>query len=161
MHAYEQEVVRIINAVYEDARGYSLRDRDETDGELDDEPPLFRMKLACRNAENLILTDEVIDSCGLNWQEVETRLSDWISNNEGHEKHGVALKFQEGGYDRFSGDLKEIRNLLVGVILSSGKSWEVLVGKAIANLSGSSGEPGEHSVERYLGSKVIRHLLPD
>lgn len=158
MHAYEQEVIRIINAVYENAQGYSLRDRDGTNDEMDDEPPLLRMKLACRSAENLIVTDDVVQSCGLTWADAEVKINDWIAKNPGHEKHDNFVAFRDGGFDRFGADVKAIRTLLVGEVLDSTKSWEVLVGQNIAKLV-SVEEPAEHSLQTYLGGKTVRLLL--
>src|SRR5690606_25385247 len=62
--SFERDVVRILDAVYDDAIGYSLRDRDSDPLEITDLGPLKRMRLNCRAAENLLLTDEVIASTG-------------------------------------------------------------------------------------------------
>jgi ABC-type branched-subunit amino acid transport system ATPase component len=162
MSEYESEVRRIIGAVYEDARAYSLRDRDDTDGVIADEPPLIRMKLACRTAENLILTTEVLAGCGLDWQEARRRIEDWIAANEAHPRYDAMVTFRDGGFDREGSDLKDLRMLLAGVILNSTKAWEVLVGQAIARLErlADDATPGEGSLESFLGSKTVATLLP-
>jgi predicted ATPase len=161
MSGYENEVRRIIGAVYENARAYSLRDRDDTEGEIDDEAPLVRMKLNCRTAENLILTNEILASCGLDWQEARVRIEDWIAANEPHPRYDAMVAFRDGGFDREGADLKDLRMLLTGVILNSTKAWEVLVGQAIARLEKASEgtTPAEGSLESFLGSKTVATLL--
>jgi energy-coupling factor transporter ATP-binding protein EcfA2 len=161
MSDYESEVRRIIGAVYEDARAYSLRDRDGTEGAIADEAPLIRMKLACRTAENLILTNEVLASCGLDWQEARKRIEEWITANGSHPRSGAMVTFRDGGFDRQDSDLKNLRMLLTGVILNSTKAWEVLVGQAIARLERSTSDmtPAEGSLEAFLGSKTVANLL--
>ena len=140
MHDYEKEVKKIMDSVYDDAEAFSLRDRDETDGEIDDMPPVVRMKLECRAAENLLLTTEVLASVGLSWEDVEVRIEEWLSRNEDHEKHAAMKEFKDSGYDRKGAKLKDLRMLVVGVILASNKPWEVLVGSALskARLSDST-----------------------
>ncbi|MEO5777510.1 MAG: AAA family ATPase, partial [Sediminibacterium sp.] len=74
LNTYENEVASMLVSVYDDAKGYSLRDRDEDAGEINDMPPVTRFRLSCRNAENLILTDEVLINLNTTWQEMEQRL---------------------------------------------------------------------------------------
>jgi energy-coupling factor transporter ATP-binding protein EcfA2 len=163
MNAYETEVGRIATAVYDSARAFSLRDRDGMDGELNDDPPVRRMRLACRAAENLFLTDEVLASCGLGWTEAKSRIDTWLDANQSHDRYALMLAFRDSGYDRKSFDLKEIRMVLVGMILNSTKPWEVLVGQAIASLQQPTNAvwaPAEDSLLSYLGEKTVRQLLP-
>ncbi len=160
MSDYEREVRRIIGAVYENARAYSLRDRDGAEGGIADEAPIVRMKLDCRAAENLILTDEVLSACQLNWQEAVDRMNAWIGANTAHLRHGEMIAFRDGGYDRMGWDLKDLRMLVVGVILNSTKSWEVLVGQAIGRLQPHTGAARPSgSIESFLGEKAATHLL--
>jgi len=156
-------VGRIATAVYDSARAFSLRDRDGMDGELNDDPPVRRMRLACRAAENLFLTDEVLASCGLGWTEAKSRIDTWLDANQSHDRYALMLAFRDSGYDRKSFDLKEIRMVLVGMILNSTKPWEVLVGQAIASLQQPTNAvwaPVEDSLLSYLGEKTVRQLLP-
>jgi energy-coupling factor transporter ATP-binding protein EcfA2 len=162
MSDYEREVSRIIGAVYENARAYSLRDRDGTEGELTDEPPIVRMKLACRATENLILSDEVLAACGITWEQAVERMDSWIANNPGHARHAAMETFRKDSYDRMAHDLKELRTLLSGVILDSTKSWEVLVGRALAAWRPpNAGEAvPQGSIVVFLGQKAAGNLLP-
>src|SRR5262249_10822598 len=63
--------------------------------------------------------------------------------------------FQKNGYDRRGADLKQIKNVLLG-LLGSTCSWEVVVGQAIAT-EPLTADP--HSLGDYLGSKVLQHIL--
>lgn len=163
MHSYEAEVQRIVLAVYENARVFSLRDRDGVaDAALVDEAPIVRMRLACRSAENLMLTDEVLTACGLNWEEAKRRVDLWLESNRSHDRHSDVASFRDGGYDRKGWDLKEIRMLMIGTILNSTKAWEVAVGQTIAGLerSDSHGPISEHSLLAYLGEKAVANIIP-
>ena len=158
---YEPEVKRILNAVYDNARAYSLRDRDSSPEDILDEPPLIRMRLTCKGAENLLLTDEVLTSLSTTWRDVESRIDSWIERNNDHQYWPTMNAFKEGGYDRKTFDLKEIRNLLMGAVIGSNKPWEVAVGQVIAGLKRTSPGSGEHSIINYLGMKLVNAILPD
>lgn len=159
--AYEQEVHRIIGAVYEDAVGFSLRDRDGTSGEIDDEPPIRRMKLTCRAAENLILSDDVLTAQSITWEGAKGRIVEWLARNVEHPASDAMDAFRMDGFDRRGADLKRIRNILTGVILNSTKSWEVLAGQAIGRLAANGIEtnPDENSLQAYLGTKTVETLF--
>jgi hypothetical protein len=64
---YEKSAKDIMNAVYDSARAFSLRDGDGNQGELDDDLPIVRLRLQCYAAENLLLTDKVLESLNSSW----------------------------------------------------------------------------------------------
>ena len=158
---YEDEVIKIIDSVYDDAKAYSLRDRDDDSGELDDRLPLKRFRLSCRNAENLILPDEVLESLGTNWEQLKGRIDIWLKGNDNHQHFQRVKDFQDCGLDRKNYDLKEIRNDLMHFIGSS-KPWEVAVGQVIASLtwSGTTDFSQNGSIYNYLGEKLFKELFP-
>ena len=123
-------------------------------------PPLIRMKLSCRNAENLLLTDEVLSELNTNWGQVKVGIEKWLNENSQHPHYEFMRRFKEEGYLRQGHDLKEIRNDLMGLIGSS-KPWEVVVGQTIAKLrcdpSSNFGEEGK--IITYLGRKVVENLI--
>lgn len=154
---WENEVISIIDCVYDDARAYSLRDRDEnTSQDINDTGPLTRLRLTCRAAENLLLCDEVLRALGIPWDELKMRLENWIGSHSTHSHYQCMCAFRDSGYDRENFDLKDIRNDLMGVIASS-KPWEVAVGQIIGAMivQGSSAYP---SMSAYLGGKVMSSL---
>ena len=161
MNDFEQETQKIIQTVYDDAKGYSLRDKDDGTETIDDLLPIVRMKLSCRNAENLLLSDETLGNLNITWDQLKMRLDAWIDANKGHSHYSTMQGFRSGGYDRKGYDIKEIRNYLMGII-GRPKPWEVVVGQTIANLvwDGSDDFSKEGKMLAYLGKKVVDTLIP-
>lgn len=160
LNQYEIEVGKIVKSVYDNARGFSLRDRDDNPEEIDDKVSVIRMRLSCRAAENLILSDEVLNNLGTNWPELETRLNTWIESNEAHSKYDDMVAFRDSEFNRKGFDLKEIRNILIGQS-NSNKPWEIAVGQAIGQLkSGSIPQDfSDNKLCNYLGEKTINTLI--
>jgi len=160
---FEEDAEKIISAVYENARAFSLIDRDDADVsvELEDLPHVIRLRLYCRAAENLILADEVLQSVGKNWNEARQLFDTWLSINNAHVHYQFMKDFKDGGYDRKNFSIKEIRNDIMGIFGIS-KPWEVLVGQVIASLSWSTDTnfSSNDSILSYLGEKTVRNILP-
>jgi ABC-type multidrug transport system ATPase subunit len=157
---FEPEVVAILPAIYDEPTGFSLRDGDEHRGdELPDLPPLIRLRLNCRAAENLIVSDEVLESMGTAWPVLQAVIEQWIADNPGHQARPAMEAFQTSGFDRRQANLKELRNLLVA-LAGATKPWEVVVGSVLGRLTRADANGDEDSVYTYLGPKVVRHLLP-
>lgn len=161
MNDFEQEAQKIIQTVYDNAKGYSLRDRDDGTETIDDLSSIIRMKLSCRNAENLLLSDEVLGMLGITWDQLKERIETWLSTNAQHPHFSTMNGFKDGEYDRKSYDIKEVRNDLMGII-GSAKPWEVMVGQAISNLSwtDTTSFEEEGGMLSYLGKKAAENLIP-
>jgi energy-coupling factor transporter ATP-binding protein EcfA2 len=153
---YEREVNNVIESVYDDAKGYSLRDRDLHPELINDLGHVLRMRLSCRAAENLLLTNEVLGEL-ISWEALQTKIRLWAVVSQSHQYHADVAAFIAGGFDRKNYDLKSIRNILVGLI--SNKPWEVLVGQAIAHLARNGGYADEGSLRDYLGARVCQLIL--
>lgn len=152
---YEDTVSSIINAVYDNAKAYSLRDRDGYPYDIVDKENVIRARLNCRAAENLILSDDVLKLLGTTWSEMQTRILEWISSNSNHPKNSFMMIFSRN-FDRQNADLKELRLILMD-LAGSNKPWEVAVGQGIAALTPqSSRENG--SLVFYLGEKIVQAL---
>ena len=156
MNQYENAAASLMNSVYDNATAYSLRDRDNDQYEIDDLPPVRRFRLKCRNAENLILTDDVLHELGTKWQDLKPNLEKWIMDNPTHVQYENALGFQDSNWDRRKFQLKDLRNVLVG-ITGSTMPWEVAVGRAIARLPEKRFD-SEHSLVTYLGPMLVDAL---
>jgi hypothetical protein len=154
---YENEVEAIANAVYDSAKAFSLRDRDGLPYDIDDKPIVRRMRLFCRSAENLLLSDDVLRLLDVNWEKMTAAIEDWLSKYPEHPQFEAMNAFKAGGYDRKNADLKSLRNVLM-MLAGSQKPWEVAVGQAIARLLTSPSMEGEHSLKAYLGSKLVDAL---
>lgn len=161
LNDFEQETQKIIKTVYDNAKGYSLRDEDDSTEEINDLPPIVRMKLLCRNAENLLLTDDVLKTLSITWDELKKRIETWLSTNSTHAHFSTMNGFKNGGYDRKNYDMKEVRNDLMGII-GSDKPWEVIVGRTIASLNwtDTTNFEEEGKILSYLGKKIAENLIP-
>ncbi len=154
---YESEVNKVIGAVYESAKAFSLRDRDVQPEHIADVGHIVRMRLSCRAAENLMLSDDALALAQIDWPTMELRIREWAAANEPHQYYPRLKAFVDGGLDRKQHDLKEIRNILIG--LMSSKPWEVIVGQAIAELERISGPATPGTLRDFLGAKVCEHVL--
>jgi predicted ATPase len=154
---YETEVNDIIAAVYDDAKAFSLRDRDVQPELIGDAGKIIRMRLACRAAENLMLSDDVLSRLGFDWELLKAKLNDWANSNGSHQYHDDVQKFLAAGYPRKNHDLKNIRNIIIG--LMTNKPWEVVIGQAIANLAANPSPDTANSLREYLGEKVCKKIL--
>jgi energy-coupling factor transporter ATP-binding protein EcfA2 len=151
---YENQVEAIAGAIYEKAKAYSLRDRDEAPYEIQDKTIVKRMRLFCRTAENLILSDDVLQFLDVDWDKMEAAINDWLSKYPEHQQYEAMKVFKDGGYDRCKSDVKPLRNVLM-MLAGSRKAWEIVVGQTIAGLLDGSALAGEHSLTSYLGPKLV------
>lgn len=157
LNTYEKEVDEVAGAIYDKPIAYSLRDRDDQPYEIDDKKVVHRMRLKCRTAENLIISDDVLELLGKSWTEIQKALEVWLDNNAGHSQFNKMQEFRDGGWDRMGADIKPLRNLLMERAGST-KPWEVAVGQAIAKIRMEGGKGEEHSLISYLGPKLTAVL---
>jgi hypothetical protein len=155
---WETWLAEKLPSLYDEPKAYSLRDRDDAHGQLNDLGPVVRCRLECRAAENLMLADDTLRFAGTTWEKVAKGCKTWLQSSPDHPKHEKMKEFVDRGFDRFNANLKEIRNLLVATIGVS-RPWEVLVGQAIAKLVNGNAEQGENSLRKYLGEKLCVKLL--
>jgi hypothetical protein len=138
------KVEGIANAIYENAQAFSLRDRDGLPYDIGDKRIVKRMRLFCRAAENLLLSDDVLEFLGTNWEKMTTKIDDWLSKYQNHAQFGSMNEFKTAGFDRINADVKSLRNIFM-MLAQSQKPWEVAVGQAIAPLLTKPPLEGEHS----------------
>lgn len=156
MNNYEKASRKILKAVYDSAIGYSLRDKDEADNiDIEDFGCIKRFRLSCRAAENLLLTDEVLERLNISWNEVKENIKEWIDQNKDHPHFEVMSEFQKKEFPRKQADLKEVRNDLMGII-GSNKPWEVAVGQTIGERNFNN---SDHSITNFLGTNLVNTLL--
>jgi ABC-type multidrug transport system ATPase subunit len=159
---FEDEVKIIIESVYDNAKGYSLRDRDGTTGVIGDKLPIICMKLDCYSAENLFLTNEVLKSLGTDWDSLKDKIDAWLINeeNKSDKYFRDVQSFKDDGYQRKDFNIKKIRGLLMVKIIGEYDLWENKVGKAIGKLKWSQDSLKEEgSLWNFLGEKVCQNLL--
>ncbi|MDR3501242.1 MAG: AAA family ATPase [Legionella sp.] len=162
MTNYEQDVEKIILAVYDNAKAYSLRDRDEGSNEITNLKIINRFVLNCRAAENLLLTEQVLNTLGITWEELTIKIEEWLLKNNTHQHYQRMSDFKNSEYDRRNFDLKQIRNNLM-YLIEKPTSWEVAIGKTIGNLLAnnelqSNSSLNSHQITSYLGEKLVTLL---
>ena len=117
---------------------------------------MTRIRLFCRTAENLILSDDVLSLLGINWPEFQLRAQQWLQANPSHQQSNALREFSIK-FDRHGADVKILRNLFM-TIAGSSKPWEVAVGQALARLDGNAlASPG--SLAQMIGEKAVKHLF--
>jgi hypothetical protein len=158
MAEWETWLVQKLPTLYDEPKAFSLRDRDESESDLEDRPPVIRLRLGCRASENMIVSDDTLNFVGTNWDAVVGGCEKWLETNKEHSCHAAMQKFAESRFDRRNADLKELRNVLVG-ILGVSKPWEVLVGRTIAAAVFGKRVDGDHGIAAYLGKKTCVDLL--
>lgn len=165
IHLFETEVKNVIESIYDKAKAYSLRDRDDTtETDISDDLPIIKLKLKCYSAENLLLTNEVLSSLGYTWEILKEKMDEWITEKTGkiHPQLEDMIVFKEAYYDRKSLKIKSLRILILS-LMGIDKPWEVIVGKTIATLSWNETTiyTNEGSIYNYLGEKLVKNLLPN
>lgn len=159
LNQFECEVSQMLQALYDEPVGYSLRDGDGRSGEeLTSVGPLIRLRLNCRSVENLIVSDEVLRSIGTTWAALQVRIEHWLHDNPEHQGQVAMENFRVAGFDRRKSDLKQLRNILVA-LAGTTKPWEVVVGSVLAQQMPNARDPGPSSVWTFLGSSVVETLL--
>jgi hypothetical protein len=152
---YENQVEAIAGAVYEKATAYSLRDRDDAPYEIEDKKIVKRMRLFCRAAENLLVSDDTLKLLDTDWEKMMAAVEDWLSKYPEHPQYAAMNAFKTAGYDRLNSDLKPLCNIFM-MLAGSRKPWEVAVGQAIAGLLTGPNMTGDCSLVSFLGSKVVK-----
>lgn len=157
---FELEAKKIIKALYDDGRGFSLRDADKNVGkDISDNLPIIRMRLNCRNSESLLLSKEVLDKCKKSKDEVVENLKQWLKESPGHQYCEPVRNFLVD-CDFQKGDIKDFRYTILQ-ILEVKKPWEVLIGQTISeNLNDAKKLLAkDDSIFNFLGDKVVKNLL--
>lgn len=159
MNEYETEIANILLSIYDNPIAYSLRDKDDGPETIDDSNFINRFRLSCRNAENLILTDEVLSNLGSNWQDLKAQIERSISI-EALPRHRELLQFKESGYDRKNHQIKSLRNTLIG-LTGSEKPWEVAVGQVIGQIKKGDirKDFSDFKICNFLGTKIVNRLI--
>lgn len=163
MKKYEKIANEILDAVYDqNAKIYSIRDGDGIDAQLIDERQIVRIRLSCYSSENCILSNDILNSLGVEWEGMKLKIDKWINdhNTEQERKDYQELNdFKHGGYNRKMFKIKNSRNLLVS-LADTNKPWEVIVGQSIAKmlLDKETIDKSTNSLYDFLGVKLFNVL---
>ncbi|ESZ41162.1 MULTISPECIES: AAA family ATPase [unclassified Mesorhizobium] len=157
LNRYEELSNKIMNAVYDNATGYSLRDRDDQPYEIDDVDRIRRARLNCRTAENLLLSDEVLQVLGTTWRRMQDGLQSMLATAPEHSQAPDIQRFIDTRWDRQGAEVKGLRNIIT-VIAGSTKPWEVAVGMAIGQAIDRPRSAEPTSLHHFLGNKIVDWL---
>ena len=156
----ETSCERILSAIYDDPSAISLRD---ADGDISrtDLPPVGcvkRFRLRCYAIENLLLTNEVLDSVGKDWQTFTQDAHAWCASNPNHQYISEVIQFLADASRGRDIKIINIRNIIVK-IFNSTKPWEAIIGQCIGNLYLLKNSPiSTHSLVDYLGIPLLQEI---
>jgi predicted ATPase len=158
MNAWEGWLNEFLPSIYDSPKGYSLRDLDDAPlCDIDDVGCVSRSRLNCYAVENLLLTKECFASHGLQAEEFQKLVADWVEQRPAHPASPLLKTLAENFDDRRTIKIKDVRNVLVA-LLGTNKPWEVLVGQLLA-ANAKNDDSSKHTIREYLGPNVISKLL--
>lgn len=158
MTKWEEWLNNFLPSIYDNPKGYSIRDLDKTTtSEINDIGCVTRTRLNCYAIENLLLTDECLSLHGFTEARFIEKAKQWIQINPGHQTTDLINLLINSFEQRRTMKIKDIRNIIVA-LLGTTKPWEVLIGQLIAN-NLSNKNTASHSLYNYLGTKVFNELL--
>jgi ABC-type branched-subunit amino acid transport system ATPase component len=144
--------------LYDNPKAFSLRDLDDSpQTDIEDLGVVCRVRLNCYAVENLLLSDQCFTKHHFSPNSFKDQLEKWLEQYPGHvfsdEVKDLTIHFD----DRRTRKIKNLRNIIVA-LLGSNKPWEVVVGQLIAS-NVSESDVSQHSIQTYLGNKVINELF--
>lgn len=154
---YQLALERILGSLSEPQErpvGFALLDGDKSlpTPNPDNRQNFIRyIRLQCREAENLYLTDKVLEAINLTWPIAAVRIKD------AHEKFGKHAEFAKSAeeWDRKQVDLKPIMGDLVGILDPKNVPWTTRLAAAIGRQK-PAGELAE-----FLGNDTLTFLWPE
>ena len=149
---------QFLPVLYDTPVAFSLRDLDDAQqAEINDLSYVRRIRLNCYAMENLLLTDEVLETHGFDADSFKAVLQARVDSSPNH-MYTDAVRALVADFDnRRTRKIKDVRNIVVAD-LGSNKHWEVLLGQLIAAKVGAA-NTGEHSLRTYLGAKAVTLLF--
>lgn len=158
MSAWESWMNHFLPVLYDEPKGYSLRDLDESPQcEIDDLGVVCRIRINCYSIENLLLTEECLDDHCFSEELFLNEIVKWKEQFSEHKYAPEMSVLIDQFSERRKLKVKSLRNILVA-LLGTNKQWEIVVGQSIAKHIGN-GKSSEHSIYHYLGSKAIDRLF--
>lgn len=159
MGKWENWLGTYLPSIYDDPKGYSLRDLDEAENpEINDIGCVSRSRLNCYAIENLLLTNECLAQFHLKPKSFRKKLQKWAEENPKHQTTEATLALVENFDARRTLKIKDVRNVITA-LLGTNKPWEILIGQLVAqNIDKKSDDA--NSLHTYLGDSVTGKLFP-
>ncbi len=160
MNEVEQLASSLLQTIQADLIGYSLRDGDGKEGELEPVGQLKRFRTNCLEVENLMVTDQVLSGFEYNGVTARQRIEEWAEKNPTHEKADLMLQLIKDWQRREQFKLKGLEGILAS-LLFNGKPWEVAIGMSVGRMTRSDwDEASDHSIRTYLGESATQAIVP-
>lgn len=151
---YQKHIEKLFSALLEVGEspiGYALLDNDKRLPEPNPDNPQDYIKfvqLSCHEAENLFLSDEVLNDIGIDWDEASRRIAADASKHGNKEE----LLSNPQGWNRKNHDLKPIIKEIEKAVDSKNVLWSQRVGQVIGK------EIPKGQLADFLGEQVINTL---
>jgi energy-coupling factor transporter ATP-binding protein EcfA2 len=150
---YQRSLELIFSALREPTKpaGFALLDGDKALPAASPDQPQDHIKflrLKCHEAENLYLSDEVLEDLGITWGEAVTRIVS-EAHRFGQKEAGLATA---AGWDRREVDIHELVDQLTQILDPKNVHWTIRVGRAI----GSQRPVGQ--LADFLGDAIVEAL---
>ncbi|MCR9258699.1 MAG: AAA family ATPase [Pseudomonadaceae bacterium] len=151
--SYQRTMETILKSISSnnELQGYALLDGDKpkpNPSEANSQNKIGYLQLACHEAENLYLTDEVLATIGTDWDQVKLKM---INTKDFGQKNaqinGIATQ------DRKHVDLKGCIDQIVELIDPKRVPWTVRIGKAIG------AETPRGQLREFLGEDLLSKLV--
>jgi predicted ATP-dependent endonuclease of OLD family len=153
---YQRTLERLFAAIREKGSplsGYALLDGDKSKPENNPSTPQDHVRfirLACRESENLYLTDQVLAAIGVTWAEAIAKVVEAAQSGAFGNKSDSLREI--GGMDRMRGDFKQYIGEISRSIDPKNVDWTIRVGQAIGR------EKPTGQLEEFLGPEVMTAL---
>lgn len=158
MTKWEKWLNTFLPSIYDDPKGYSIRDLDDSQqADIDDIGCVKRTRLNCYAIENFLLTSDCLKLHNYTDHDFCMKIGKWIEINPEHPTTKSLIKLRDQFDNRRIMKIKDLRNIILA-LLGTSKPWEVLVGQLIAD-NYTHGIDDSHSVHTYLGENVINKLM--
>lgn len=155
---WEDWLNRFLPVLYDTPKAFSLRDLDDaTQSDINDLDYVCRIRLNCYAIENLLLSDQVLETHGFNAETFRAALQARVDSALDHKYTAALIALIKDFDNRRNLNIKDVRNILVAE-LGSNKPWEVLIGQSIA-ASVVAVSTSQHSIQSYLGPKAMKNLF--
>jgi ABC-type branched-subunit amino acid transport system ATPase component len=158
MNKWEQWLNTFLPSIYDDPKAYSIRDLDSSaQTDIEDIGCVIRTRLNCYAIENILLTNECLETHGYSPENFCAKIQQWAELNPEHQTTAELNSLRETFDQRRTTKIKDLRNIILA-LLGTSKPWEVLVGQLIVNNIGKQSTTAD-SLYTYLGEKVNDRLF--
>lgn len=149
---------RMLAAIYDEPKAYSIRDGDGKREGLEPIGPVIRMRLNCYELENTLLSDECLESLDTNWPTFKAQIAAWIKGHPDHQDSDLLRELAASDDRLRDRKIKRIR-VLVAPIAGKDKPWEVIVGQAIGRMATTRANDNPFSLADFLGKEIVGTLI--